>query len=285
MISVIIPVYNDAAGLRRCLRALQNQSVQGPYEVVVVDNNSAEDIPGVCEAFSFTQCFREGRPGSYAARNRGLAEAAGDVFAFTDADCIPDADWLHFGTEMLASGADVVGGRVELFSERPGSPDLAARYEMAHELRNETLIPHHHFAVTANLFTTRPVMNAVGDFEASLASGGDHEWGVRATSHGYDLRYAPRAVVRHPARSLSGVIRKAVRVAKGIYENEKQQETVRGMVGYTRYELGLTLRETRAHLAAGETALAAFNAAMHLLEIGVVNASYIHGQLRRTQGE
>jgi len=174
-----------------------------------------------------------------------------------------------------------VGGRVELFSERPDAPGLAARYEMAHELRNETLIPHHNFAVTANLLTTRAVVDAVGGFDATLASGGDHEWGVRATSQGHNLRYAPCAVVRHPTRSLRGVMRKALRVAKGIYENEKQQATVRGMVGYTRYELGLALRETRDHLAAGEAGLAAFNAAMHLLEIGVVNAFYINDHVRR----
>ena len=280
VVSVIIPVYNDADGLRTCLQALAGQHYpRDRFEVIVVDNNSVQDIARVCAAFERVHYPHEQRPGSYAARNKGLSCATGQILAFTDADCIPDAAWLRSGVAALKEGADIVGGRVQLFSEAPGSPGLAARYEMAHELRNETLIPHHNFAVTANLFTTRAVMNAVGDFDASLASGGDHEWGVRATSQGFDLQYASRAVVLHPTRSLGSVIRKAVRVAKGIYENEKRKATVRGMVGYTRYELGLTVRETTNHLKDSDPMLAAFTAGMHLLEIGIVNLCFLRNQV------
>lgn len=62
------------------------------------DNGSHVDIAQICERFDGrVVCVREARPGSYAARNAGLHVARGDVYAFTDADCIPTPDWLTTG--------------------------------------------------------------------------------------------------------------------------------------------------------------------------------------------
>ncbi|MEQ8961723.1 MAG: glycosyltransferase family A protein, partial [Coleofasciculus sp. C2-GNP5-27] len=87
--------------------------------MIVVDNASDEaaDIKGVVAQFGQAIAAYESTPGSYAARNKGISLAKGEVIAFTDADCIPDAKWLESGLHRLLTIPDcgLVAGRVELF--------------------------------------------------------------------------------------------------------------------------------------------------------------------------
>jgi GT2 family glycosyltransferase len=68
-------------------------------------------------------------------------------------------------------------------------------------LRQDELIREERFAATANLFVRRTVIDDVGAFDASLRSGGDYEFGRRATGAGYRLVYAPEACVVHRPRA------------------------------------------------------------------------------------
>src|SRR5262245_46024865 len=101
-VSVIIPVYNNPDGLRRCLHALEAQTYpKSRYEIIVVDNGSDTPPADMVRAFDRVTLLEEAVPSSYAARNRGLAQARGEVIAFTDSDCIPAPDWLAHGVANL----------------------------------------------------------------------------------------------------------------------------------------------------------------------------------------
>ncbi len=116
-VSVIIPVYNDQPGIDTCLAALSLQTYpQHNYEVIVIDNGSVPSIQLQEDFAGFARLIVCVVPGSYAARNAGIRAARGDVFAFTDADCIPDRNWISVGTELIVreKGRCVVGGEVAL---------------------------------------------------------------------------------------------------------------------------------------------------------------------------
>ncbi len=88
LISVIIPVYNYGAELRRAIESVLNQTEQN-FEIIVVDDGSEEDIMKVCDSFSDNRFFfyrNEIHQNANAARNRGLAEARGKYIAMLDAD-------------------------------------------------------------------------------------------------------------------------------------------------------------------------------------------------------
>ncbi len=94
--SIIIPVYNDVTSLTKCLEAIDLQSYSKElFEVIVVDNRSEEDIKFIVSQFSWAKYAFESKPGSYAARNKGLTVAKGRLPGFTDADCIPAPDWIE----------------------------------------------------------------------------------------------------------------------------------------------------------------------------------------------
>src|SRR5690606_16589320 len=93
-VTVVVPVYNDVQRLRTCVAALLAQDYPAErVEVLVVDNASDVDVSVALPAGETrVRLLHESRRGSYAARNRALTEATGEVLAFTDADCLPRPD-------------------------------------------------------------------------------------------------------------------------------------------------------------------------------------------------
>lgn len=259
LVSVIIPVFNDAQRLRTCLAALMNQTYPpSRYEIIVVDNGSepsqqaaavvaavtAEQVSKLAVGTGLVRDIRvskaspaaelspsiltayESVPGSYAARNRGLSLARGEVIAFTDADCIPAPDWLAEGVQVLTRNPNcgLVAGAVQLFFRNPKRPTMVELYESVTALQKREFVERHHYGATANVFTTRQVIEQVGGFDAELKARGDVEWGQRVYAHGYQQIYAESVVVHHPARaSLRELYIRTCRLAGGVYDLQRQQ--------------------------------------------------------------
>jgi glycosyltransferase involved in cell wall biosynthesis len=245
-VSVIIPVYNDIDGVTSCIAALGRQEMAASaFEVIVVDNgppDGAEErlaaIRTLLSTLPNATALHEPRPGSYAARNRGIEAACGRVFAFTDADCVPEPQWLTAGLACLAEHPEIAaaGGPVELFAKSPDAPTAAELYDLRHGFQVQKYIATAFFGVTANLFVPRTTLDEVGPFDASLRSGGDKEWGTRLHKRGGVLRFVPEAPVRHPARHTIDELRvKAKRVVSGDVRLRQRQGWSR--LNWLRYTL------------------------------------------------
>ena len=127
--SVIIPAYNSAAFLSETLESLLAQTF-GRWEAVVVNDGSTDNtqsvIDGYCAKDSRIRCIVQTNAGVSAARNRGLAEAAGEYAVFLDADDLLAPDALRAFAEA-ADGADIVLGRLRFLENgKPGSFHAAA---------------------------------------------------------------------------------------------------------------------------------------------------------------
>lgn len=219
-VSVIIPVFNDSDRLRRCLEALSQQTVSNDYfEIIVVDNGSTDNVVQVIQHYPQVILISESQPGSYAARNKGIATAKGNILAFTDADCIPDPSWLENGIKYLAANphCGIAAGKIKFFFQQPGAPNIVEIYDSAVHLRQEQYVKEQ-WGATANLFTTPAVVNKVGLFNTDLKSGGDLEWGKRVSAQGYTVSYVLDSIVAHPARSsLQEMRQKMIRRVGGGY--------------------------------------------------------------------
>lgn len=212
-VSVIIPVFNDIARLQSCLQSLENQTYpKSAYEVIVVDNASDEDIEAASRPFSQAIITYEKRQGSYAARNKGISLAKGDVIAFTDVDCVPASDWLKKGVEALysVSNCGLVAGKIEFFFKDSDQPNIFELCDSAMHLQQEFYLKNSNFGATANVFTFKVVFEKVGLFNQDLKSGGDYDWGQRVYRAGYQQLYAENACVAHPARSSFGELYKKI---------------------------------------------------------------------------
>lgn len=222
LISVIIPAWNSERCIAGVLDALTKQDADPAlFEVIVIDNGSTDRTPQVAARYPIVTLLSEPKPGSYNARNKGLAAARGEYLLFTDADCVPTADWVANAQKRITDfpEIDVHAGRVRLFRE-PGARPFATRYEELTAFNQEGNVAAG-FCVTANMLCRRAHLMAIGGFNGALLSGGDVDCSRRLTGAGYKLGYAPDMVVAHPTRAVLGaLIDKRRRVVGGRWQIE-----------------------------------------------------------------
>jgi len=114
-ISVIIPVKNQADKIENCLKAISEQTLK-PYEVIVVDGHSTDGT--VEKAMKFpVKILYENYHTRAGACQIGVESAKGKYVAFTDADCIPERDWLENLIKEFDESIVGVGGGIKNIGE------------------------------------------------------------------------------------------------------------------------------------------------------------------------
>lgn len=167
-VSVIIPARDAAPTISRALEALTAQDFDGLFEVIVVDDGSSDETATLVRRFEpLVKLIRTERSeGPGAARNRGVSAAQAPVLAFTDADCFPTTRWLAHGMEAIAR-VELVQGRVE-----PDPAVLRTPFDRTLAVERDG-----GFYQTANLFTRRETLGAVGGFrDWALERPGRRRW-------------------------------------------------------------------------------------------------------------
>ncbi len=114
MISVIIPSYNSETTIVPCLRAILNQDIEEPYEVIVVDSSVDQTPMLIKEHFPTVNLIHiDHRVDAGTARDTGVQNSHGDLISFVDSDCTVQPDYLQRVLENLSSEKyAAVGGPV-----------------------------------------------------------------------------------------------------------------------------------------------------------------------------
>lgn len=112
MISIIIPVYNQAEKLIKTLASLERQSYTD-YEVIIVNDGSTDNVEKIFADYSkkitatnsYTFLNQENR-GAPAARNRGFQASKGEYLFFCDADAVLKPEALEIMISHLSLSAE-----------------------------------------------------------------------------------------------------------------------------------------------------------------------------------
>ncbi len=228
--SVIIPTYQSWDQLQLCFDGLVAQTIAADrFEILAVNNDPTDPVPEGFRLPSNARILSEAKPGSYAARNRGIEDAAAELLFFTDSDCQPDPQYVAAGLKIASDHPEVgrFGGNVVLI---PNGRDWTTTelYDVHLGLEQQKWVERGR-AVTANLIVRRSVMDRVGRFNDTVLSGGDMEWNDRAKSAGEPILFAANAIVRHPAR---GSLREHITKARRIEGARLRRNAKRGFVNY-----------------------------------------------------
>lgn len=222
--SVILCTYNRRNLVLSTLASLRRQTL--PYtqfEVIVVDNGSIDGTLAVVQEYVNAlptqgrqvadtwrvSCLSEPRNGLAYARNTGLLLASGAIAVFLDDDTTADSHFLeHLLTAYGETGADAIGGRVELRLEAPqphwlNDSVFEALGRFAPSSTRVPLPPP--LAFSSSNFSVRvETLRAIGYFspllnkrqDAPLTMGVD-DLCLRLRKAGYTLWYEPEALVSH----------------------------------------------------------------------------------------
>jgi len=221
-VSVVVPVYNAERELVRLMNSLRAQSYPADrIEVLLVDNNSTDSSAEVIKSFPDAKglTFTDWQS-SYASRNVGIEAAQGEVLAFIDADCWAHPDWIRIGVErMLAENLDRVGGRVQFALSQ--YPNIYEIFDSARNFRMEEFV-NRGWTGAGNQFVRREVFADAGLWDPKLISGGDYEFGLRATKTGKSLGFEPDALIYHFARTTCmSLVKKWIRTEYGVAQAYK----------------------------------------------------------------
>ncbi|MEO7839364.1 MAG: glycosyltransferase family A protein [Anaerolineales bacterium] len=197
--TIIVPVFNAAATLERCLASIQASSFRD-WELIVVDDGSQDASPEIASRYANQYVRFQDTKGPAYARNHAATLARGETLFFTDADCTLPPDTL----------ANIA----EFFCQHPEVEALIGSYDDEPEVTNfisQFKNLFHHFihqtsSETAGTFWTgcgaiqRQTFLALGGFNVQAyprPSIEDIELGYRLIAAGGNIHLAKQVQVKH----------------------------------------------------------------------------------------
>jgi cellulose synthase/poly-beta-1,6-N-acetylglucosamine synthase-like glycosyltransferase len=200
-ISVVIPVFDGAASLQKCLDALK-RSTTPILECIVVDDRSSDNSAAVAEAAGAVVLRTPGTMGPAAARNLGAAYASGDLLVFIDSDvCVNDRTLGRIRARFEREpGLDALIGS---YDDEPAAPGFVSQYK--------NLLQHYVHQNGCREATTfwsgcgairREVFLGAGGFDETYTrpSIEDIDFGYRLLEGGRRIALDPSVQVKHLKR-------------------------------------------------------------------------------------
>ncbi|MFE4360077.1 glycosyltransferase family 2 protein [Kitasatospora sp. NPDC056800] len=214
LVSVVIPLYNDARTLPACLDAVTAQTYPN-LEIVVVDDASTDDSALVAEKYPCRLVRQERNAGPAETRNRGAREARGEIVFFLDADVGLSPTSVAAAVERLAADPET-GSVCGITAKEPLLPTT--------RVGDYRILQSYYWRISSE-GTVTPWFSALAAIRRSLFldSGGlnpalrqteEIDFGVRlSATHRIELSSA--VVGRHnDEEQLSGLVRKLFRRAR-----------------------------------------------------------------------
>ena len=230
--SVVIPSHNAAHLIAQQLDALASQVDAPPFEVVIADNGSTDDLAGVVAGWSDRLQVRivdasRGR-GVSVARNVGIEHAATDRIMICDADDVVAPGWVRafhdaLDEHPLASGP---AETVSLSGPSAAWVPIDQRSSGLYETWGGRS-----YGLGGNTAMRREVWERVGGYDETFPAGAEEiDFAWRAWDLGYRFAYVPEALLHYRIRTdLKGVLRQQYNSGRGtatLYEKFRPAEVV-----------------------------------------------------------
>lgn len=215
--SVVIPVLNAADVLPFQLEALAAQTYAEPFEVVIADNGSTDDLAAVIRDWQervpgLRVVDAARKRGISVARNDGVRAARGEMVVICDGDDVVSPEWVD-GMVAALRDNDFVGGALRVL--RSSADDWAVSDDTVEALPlayGDVPVPP-----GGNLGIRTELFNRVGGFDEAFESRSEEiDFALRVADAGVTAVFVPDALIWYRMRpDLSGLIKQQYRSGKG----------------------------------------------------------------------
>ena len=219
-VSIIVPVYNGEKIIGECIESLLNQTYpKDKYEIIIVDNNSKDRTAEIIKKYPVKYLLEDKIQSSYAARNKGVKHAKGEILAFTDADCIVSPQWLENGINEFLKDDRIgcVGGKSLSYQPSNQVEEFLLKKGGIGAINGPLTSYPIPFFPTLNVFYKKEVFKKIGLFDTTFYSGGDVDfcWRMQFFTD-FKLAFAPEAIIYHKERAnFKGLFKQRKWYAKG----------------------------------------------------------------------
>jgi cellulose synthase/poly-beta-1,6-N-acetylglucosamine synthase-like glycosyltransferase len=167
------------------------------YEIIVVDDGSTDETPEIVRQFP-VKCLRQENRGPATARNNGAHHAQGEIILFTDADCVPQDNWVE---EMLKPFDDPEVMAVK-GAYRTNQKSLTARFAQIEFEERFAILRKLHSIDMVDTYSAgyrKSVFLLLGGFDQSfpVANNEDTELSYKMSKAGYLMVFNHHAIVYH----------------------------------------------------------------------------------------
>jgi len=200
LVSVIVPTYNRSEQVVRAVKSVLNQTYLN-LECIVIDDSSTDNTVYQLDAIKnsdsrLTILVHDNNQHASAARNTGIAAAAGDYIAFLDDDDVWMEGKLSKQVELLSIASDDVGLVYCWFDIIDGEDKVGSRKpELEGYLFNELLVGQP-LGNASTLLIKKNVINRIGGFDTNLPRGNDGDFIRRITKY-YKVKVVKEALVEY----------------------------------------------------------------------------------------
>lgn len=199
-ISIVIPVKDNQNGIDFFLNEFfkTHSKHNYPREIIIVDNNSMENVEIYDEFPIPVMIFKCLKNGPASARNFGLNKASGDWILFTDSDCVPSSTFLVGYTNSLNGSIGYAGNVKALGCNKISKYCESQEILLPLKDYENGSIPQPGYLITANALVWKKALDTVGGFNENIkiAAGEDIDLGFRLLEIG-NLSYAFDSIVYH----------------------------------------------------------------------------------------
>ena len=194
MVSIIIPVFNADKYINRCLSALQDLDYpKDKYEILIIDNGSSDQTVDIVKKYPVKLLIKI-KCNISILRNWGANQAHGDIFAFIDADCVPQKDWLSQASTLLQ--LDNVGATGCWYALPKDTTLVERTWDILTSIRREK-IGTIDWVPSGNLIIRKEVFDQINGFDEFLITSEDVDICQRIIKAGLLIYSHPIVAVEH----------------------------------------------------------------------------------------
>lgn len=189
LVSAVIPAYNAAPFLREAIESVLAQSYPS-MECIVVDDGSTDWTAEIARGFGDrVRLITQDNSGVSAARNRGVAEARGDLVAFLDADDRWVSTKIERQVEVLRTSARVglVYTGLQVVDEHGSELEYVPAPSSRQAFANTLLLEGPGVSVAQTALVPVVIFNAIGGFDEDLSTSADADLACRVAL-AYEMR-------------------------------------------------------------------------------------------------